>query len=301
MSGAAAFLPRIVEARRAAVARAQADLPLRDIARCAASASRDARPFAAALAGAPPGRLAVIAEVKRVSPARGDLRADLDPTELAARYARGGAAALSVLTEPDFFHARPEDLGRARAASGLPTLRKEFLVDPWQVYETAMMGADAVLLLVVVLGQRTAEFVGLCLDLGVEPFVEVHTEAELDIALATPARVIGINNRDLRSFEVDRATSRRLAPRAAAAGRTVAALSGISGPADTAGLYAAGVRAILVGESLVRAANPEAAVRALTSAGVPPARAVGAGPAVGRHGPADAGGGEADGEWRTDG
>jgi|GEM_PF-792170 len=301
MSGAATFLPRIVEARRAAVARARSAVPLPEMARRASSAARDARPFAAALAGAPPGRLAVMAEVKRVSPARGDLQAELDPATLAERYARGGAAALSVLTEPEFFHARPDDLGRARAASGLPTLRKEFVVDPWQVYETAAMGADAVLLLVVVLGQRTPEFVDLCLHLGVEPFVEVHTEEELDIALATRARVVGINNRDLRTFEVDLWTSRRLAPRAAAGGRTVAALSGISGPADTAGLYGAGVRAILVGESLVRAADPEAAVRALATAGAggPPAAAPtpgdGSGAPAERHGPAAAGGSDGQG------
>lgn len=271
MSDAAEFLPRIVRARRAAVQRAQSELPLPELARRAAAARRHPRPFAAALAGAPARRLAVMAEVKRVSPARGNLRADLDPAALASRYARGGAAALSVLTEPDFFHALPDDLHRAREASGLPTLRKEFVVDPWQVHETAAMDADALLLMVVVLGRRTADFVDLCQEVGVEPFVEVHTAEEMEIALQTPARLIGINHRDMRSFTLDMGLSRRLAPRAAAAGRIVAALSGIARPEDVADLPGLGVRAILVGESLVRSPDPEAAIQALAAVGQGPA------------------------------
>ena len=284
---AASFLPRILAARRAALARAQAERPTSELAAAAAAASRRPRAFAAALAGAPPGQLAVMAEIKRASPANGGLHPELDPVALARLYAAGGAAALSVLTEPDFFHAQPADLERARSASGLPTLRKDFVVDPWQVYETALMGADALLLLVVVLGQQTPAYVDLALGLGIEPFVEVHTEAEMDIALASAASVIGINNRDLGTFEVDRRTAPRLAPRAAAAGRTVAALSGIRGPADTVGLYRSGIRAILVGESLVRAADPLAAVRALASAADPEA---GAAAQRRERGPSEAGG-----------
>lgn len=258
------FLEQIVTARTAAVARAAQELPLSEIARRAAHARREPRPFVEALASAKAGHLSVIAEIKRVSPAKGALNTDLDPIALAAAYAGGGAAALSVLTEPDFFHARPGDMERARQASGLPCLRKEFIVDPWQLYETACMDADAVLLMVVVLGAETPRYVDLALELGIEPFVEVHTEEELQIALATSARTIGINNRDMHTFEVDPATAPRLAPRAT--GRTVAALSGIGGPGDLRGLLRAGVRAVLVGESLVRSGDPEAAVRALVEA-----------------------------------
>ena len=262
------FLPRIVASRRAAVDRLQAETPLAEIARRAAAARHRRRPLEPALRRAGPGRLAVIAEVKRVSPARGALAAALDPAALAATYARGGASALSVLTEPDFFHARPGDLQAAREACALPTLRKEFIVDAWQLHETVCMGADAVLLLVVVLGEETGRYVDLALDLGIEPFVEVRSAAELEIALRTRTRIVGINNRDLRTFELDPGTARRLAP--AAAGRTIAALSGIAGPADLAGLRAAGIAAVLVGESLVRSADPEAAVRALVQFGGTP-------------------------------
>lgn len=258
------FLPEIVQHRRAAVARLCAETPLAEIARRAAAVVRRPRPFGPALRAAGPGHLAVIAELKRVSPASGPLAPGLEPAAVAAAYARGGAAALSVLTEPEFFRARPGDLPAAREASGLPTLRKDFVVDPWQLHETVLLGADAVLLLVVVLGPRTAEFVDLSLDLGLEPFVEVHTAQELEIALGTRASVLGINNRDLTSFAVDATTAARLAPRAA--GRTVAALSGIRGPADLRGLRAAGIHAVLVGEALVRAGDAEGAVRALAEA-----------------------------------
>ena len=258
------FLDRIVPARIAAVARAAAEVPLAEMERRAAHTRRDPRPFAQAIASAPAGHLSVIAEIKRASPARGALNTELDPVSQATAYARGGAAALSVLTEPAFFHARAGDLEQARQASGLPCLRKEFIVDPWQLYETAIMGADAVLLLVVVLGEETPRYVDLCRKLGIQPFVEVHTEEEMRIALASTAGAIGINNRDLRTFEVDTATAPRLARHAA--GRTVAALSGIRGPEDLRGLPQAGIRSVLVGESLVRSGDPEAAVRALVEA-----------------------------------
>lgn len=264
MSTAGAFLERIVAARRAHVAQAAARRPQAELERALAGGRAPARGFEAALCAAPPGRLAVIAEVKRASPSAGTLRAAADPAQLAAAYARGGAAALSVLTEPDFFAAEPGDLERARAVTGLPVLRKDFVVDPWQLAESALLGADAVLLLVVILGAETGRYVARAMELGLEPFVEVHTTAEMEMALATPARVIGINNRDLRSFTVDTGTAARLAP--LARGRTVAALSGIRGPADVRGLAAAGIRAVLVGEALVRAGDPEAAVRALAGA-----------------------------------
>ena len=259
-----AWLDRIVASRRQAVARSAARPAPTTVARVDRRADR--QPFLAAVRSAPLGRVAVIAEIKRVSPARGSLRQELDPASLAAAYARGGAAALSVLTEPDFFGAQPDDLPRARAAAGLPTLCKDFVVDPRQLEEAAALGADAVLLLVVVLGQQTGAFVARCRALGLTPLVEVHDEAEMEIALASGAELIGINNRDLRTFTVDPATAVRLAPRAAAAGRTVAALSGIDGPQDLRGLRSVGIVAVLVGTSLVRSGDPEGAVAALVAA-----------------------------------
>jgi indole-3-glycerol phosphate synthase len=225
-------------------------------------AEKPRRPFRDALRAAP-GRLAVIAELKRASPSRGVLRADWDAVGLARQYVEGGAAALSVLTERRFFQADPLDLGRVREAVGVPLLRKDFVFDPWQVHESVHLGADAVLLIVAVTGAGTAALVDLALEVGLEPLVEVHTEAELEVALRTRARVVGINNRDLRTFETDLAVTRRLAPLAAGEGRTVVTESGINGVEDLEGLAELGVSAALVGESLLRAADPAAAVRAL--------------------------------------
>lgn len=266
---AGTFLERIVAARRAAVDAACREDPLERIAARAMAAPRVPRSLASALriAAGVHGGLGVIAEIKRASPSKGMLRPDLDPTALAMAYAQGGAAALSVLTEPAFFQARAGDLSLARSASSLPVLRKDFVVHPWQVFETAVMGADALLLIVAVLGRETAAYVGQALALGIEPLVEVHDAEELEIALATRARCIGINNRNLRTFEVDLATSQRLAPVAQRAGRLVIAESGISGPLALVGLREAGVRAVLVGESLLRAASPSEAVRRLVGGG----------------------------------
>jgi indole-3-glycerol phosphate synthase len=264
--GAETFLERIVAARRAAVAVAAAQVPLAEMRRALRGKGEPVRPFLERLrdAAARDG-LAVVAEVKRASPSKGPIRPDLDPVALATAYARGGAAALSVLTEPSFFLARADDLPRARAA-GLPVLRKDFVVDRWQLYETALLPADAVLLIAAVLGAEIPDYVELALQLGLEPLVEVHDASELALALRSRARCIGINNRNLRSFEVDPSLARRLAPEAARAGRTVVAESGIAGPADVADLAAAGVTAVLVGESLVRAADPAAALRRLLGA-----------------------------------
>ncbi len=262
MSGAVeaqGFLERIAAARRKAVVEAAALRPESALLGVTPPARR---PFAAALSGGP-GPLAVIAEIKRASPSKGALRMDLDPSELAALYAQAGAAAISVLTEPEFFAARPDDLHNARAACGLPVLRKEFIVAPWQLAESRAMGADAVLLIVALLGQQTGAFVDRAAELDLEVVVEVHDAAELELALATRAAVIGINNRNLHTFQVDSGTARRLAPRAAAAGRLVVAESGIRGREDLDGLWEAGVRAILVGESLVRSGDPAGMLGAL--------------------------------------
>ena len=188
------------------------------------------------------------------------IRADYDPVAIAQRYEAGGASCLSVLTDADFFQGHEQHLIAARAACRLPVLRKDFVVDPYQVYEARVLGADAVLLIVAALNySRLMDLQGLAARLGLDVLVEVHDEAELELALATPAPMIGINNRDLRSFETSLDTTIRLSKRVPF-DRIVVSESGIETPADVARIRAAGVHAFLVGETLMRAADPATAL-----------------------------------------
>ncbi len=213
---------------------------------------------------------AVIAECKRRSPSRGVLRDPFDPVAIARSYERAGAAAISVLTNAEFFGGSLEDLAAVRAAVGLPVLRKEFLVEEYQVEEARAAGADAVLLIVAVLEPARLRGLADCArGHGLETLVEVHDEAELDVALGCGGDVVGVNNRDLRSFAVDLATSERMAARAPRGTRLVAE-SGIRDAADVARLRACGIRAFLVGEAFMTAADPGAALAALLGS---PARA----------------------------
>jgi indole-3-glycerol phosphate synthase len=219
-----------------------------------------ARDFAGALVSGVP---AVIAEVKRRSPSRGPLAPDLDPAVLARSYAEGGAAAISVLTEPEFFDGSDDDLHAVREAVSLPVLRKDFTVHPAQVWEARAIGADAVLLIAAVLDDaelgvllETAEAAGLA------ALVEVHDELEAERAVSAGARVVGVNNRNLATFEVDLATAERVAPALAGVEVRVAE-SGISTAADVRRMVDAGFHAVLVGESLVKAVEPARAVAAL--------------------------------------
>jgi len=216
---------------------------------------RPRRDFAAALSA---DGVRLIAEFKRRSPAAGPLDERGDPADYARRYARAGASALSVLTDERFFGGTLEDLDAAADATALPVLRKDFLIDPVQVWQSALHAADAVLLIVAALGDE-----GLC-DLlarthaaGLQALVEVHTEAELDRALAAGARVIGINNRDLGTFAVDLSVTARLRPRIPD-DRIVVSESGIRTRADIERLAGLGVHAVLIGEALMTAADPEA-------------------------------------------
>jgi indole-3-glycerol phosphate synthase len=222
------------------------------------------RPFREALlAGGNNPYPAVIAEIKRHSPAKGALRGAADPAALAATYAGAGAAALSVLTDVRFFHGSLADLQTARAAVHVPVLRKDFLLDPYDVFAARAAGADSVLLIVAILAQ--AELIGLLAlarELGMEPLVEVHTAAEMARAGEAGAGIIGINNRDLHTFTVDLGTTERLAP-LASPGTLLVSLSGIATPADARRMAAAGARAVLVGEALVTAPDPAARLRAL--------------------------------------
>lgn len=217
------------------------------------------RPFVEALKG--PG-VAVIAEIKRATPRRGDLALDIEAAALAQAYAAGGASAVSVLTEPRYFKGSVEDL-QAASACGLPVLRKDFILDPWQLLETRAMGADAVLLIVRVLDDADLRLlVAGSRALGLDALVEVHDDAELDRALAAGATCIGVNHRDLSTFEVDPTLTARLAPLVPDEVALVS-LSGVTEHRQLVGLGEAGAHAVLVGEALVTAADPEAHLREL--------------------------------------
>jgi indole-3-glycerol phosphate synthase len=256
----ATYLDRILAAHRA-VARAdhRALAPLVAEAR----AQSAARGFAAALRAV--DGLGVIAEVKRRSPSKGDLAADLDSAELALAYERGGATCLSVLTDREFFGGSPDDLRAARAATSLPVLRKDFTVAPTDVCDARIMGADAVLLIAAALDDdELVELHTLAVDVGLDVLVEVHDEAELERAVAIEASLIGVNQRDLVTFAVDTERAVRVAP-TLPEGVVRVAESGVTGPEDAAVLRGAGYHAVLVGEHLVRAPDPAGAIRALRS------------------------------------
>ena len=255
------FLDKILAAKRDEIAAAKAAVPQTALERQSA-ARRDFRGFAAALDR--PG-VRVIAEIKRASPSLGDIRPDLDPAATARAYAEGGAAALSVLTEPAFFKGSADDLQRARGAVGVPTLRKDFIIDPYQVYETAAMGADAMLLIVRILDDaRLRELHALALSLGLDVLTEVFGEQDAARANALGATLVGINNRDLAHFKTDVSHASRLASRLRP-GAAVVALSGIHSAEDIRQTVAGGIRRFLIGEALVRQADPVATLREWTS------------------------------------
>jgi indole-3-glycerol phosphate synthase len=251
-------LDRIVERTRADVERRKREVPLHADPEPAAPR----RPFAGALRR--PG-LSLIAEHKRASPSAGTIRDDLVLEDVVVAYERGGAAALSVLTEGPSFGGALEDIGAARAATTLPILRKDFIVDAYQLHEAAAAGADAVLLIVAALDdQELATLKQLAAELGLATLVEVHDERELDRAVAAGAELIGINNRDLTTLEVDTRRTFELLDRVPE-GATVVAESGFRERAQLDELEAAGVDGVLIGEALMRSSAIEPAVRALTS------------------------------------
>jgi indole-3-glycerol phosphate synthase len=257
------ILQRILATKADEVAAARRARPESEVL-AAARAAGPIRDFTAALrAKIAAGRFAVIAEIKKASPSKGVLRPIFDPPAIAARYEAGGAACLSVLTDRPYFQGAPEYLTAARAAVALPVLRKDFLIDEYQIAEARAWGADAVLLIAAALDDRRLAALEVCAnDLGMAVLVEVHDGAELDRALKLATPLIGINNRNLRTFDVSLATTLDLLPRVPA-DRLVVTESGILAPADVATMRSRGVHAFLVGEAFMRAADPGQALATL--------------------------------------
>ena len=255
----ATFLETVVERTEADLARRKQDVPAGELER-RLGPSRRGRPFSEALVDE---GISLVAEMKRASPSRGAIRPGASVTEIVSAYEAGGARACSILTEPNWFGGSLDDLVEARAATSLPLLRKDFLVDEYQLLEARVAGADAVLLIVAALGgRRLAELAGVAGELGMDSLVEVHDEEEMEIAVEAGAEVIGINNRNLHSLEVDLETTFRLLSDVPA-GTVVVAESGITRHEDIRTLEESGIDAILVGEALMGADDPGQAIRAL--------------------------------------
>jgi indole-3-glycerol phosphate synthase len=255
-------LTQILETKAGEVAVRRAQRTLADLDAVDAGPVRG---FAAALRRKiDAGGYGLIAEVKKASPSKGLIREDFSPADHARAYAAGGAACLSVLTDAPYFQGHEDYLVAARAACALPVLRKDFMIDPWQVAEARAIGADAILVIVAALDDGAMrEIEAAAVERGMDVLVEVHDEAELDRALTQlRSRLIGVNNRDLRSFETDLGVTERLA-KLVPVGTLLVGESGIASHADCARLAQSGVRAFLVGESLMRHADVEAATKAL--------------------------------------
>ncbi|MGB2789893.1 MAG: indole-3-glycerol phosphate synthase TrpC [Dokdonella sp.] len=250
------ILNRILARKVEEIAERSARLPLAEL-RARVADQPDTRGFAAALESrVEAGRAAVIAEIKKASPSKGVIRADFDPVAIAQSYQRGGASCLSVLTDVDFFQGADAYLQQVRAACGLPLLRKDFTIDAYQVYEARVIGADCILLIAAALDDETLmDLALLAADLDLDVLVEVHDGDELERALEIPAPLIGINNRNLRSFEVSLETSVNLR-RNVPAERLLVSESGIATREDVAHLRTAGIHAFLVGEAFMRATDP---------------------------------------------
>ncbi len=257
------ILTKICDDKRAHVAKAKAERSLRELEALAAQQPAP-RGFAAALdLAVAAGRYGLIAEIKKASPSAGLIRPDFDPSSLAKAYLAGGASCLSVLTDTPYFQGQDAYLQAARASVPMPALRKDFMVDPWQIVESRALGADCILLIMAALSDaQAAEMESLAQQLGMDVLIEVHDEAEFDRALGLRSPLIGVNNRNLKTMVTDIAITERLAAKLPA-GRVLVAESGLKTPADLARMAKCGARRFLIGESLMRQTNVEDATRAL--------------------------------------
>lgn len=256
------FLTQIVQQKGREISQARKGIDEGRLAELARQRS-DFRPFFEPLCRPGASGVNIIAEIKRASPSRGDICPDLDASSTAMRYEKGGAAAVSVLTDPTYFKGNLEDLTAARSACSLPVLRKEFIISSYQVYEAAAAGADAILLIARILSpKKLNRLYALCRELGMDALVEIHTPADARTVAVCGARLVGINNRNLSNFKTDIAIAMDLVA-CLAPGQVPVAASGISGPADIQRNLDAGIFNFLVGESIVRSDDPVRFIRAL--------------------------------------
>jgi len=260
------FLTRIVEYKKKEIATARKRIP-ESVLRGKSLHIQGKRSFRRKLAGPDHTGVNIIAEIKRASPSKGVICADLDAARQAAAYEHGGAAAISVLTDRHFFSGSPADLAAARQATTLPVLRKDFLISSYQILESGALGADAILLIVRILSKNQLhDYLALCRELELDVLVEIHCREDLETALQAGADLIGINNRNLTSFETDTQTAARLAG-GLGPGKTAVAASGICSQADIKTGLNAGIHNFLIGESLVRSPDPAAMLQTLKACG----------------------------------
>ncbi len=260
------FLKQIVEQKGREISRARKVVAEGRLAELARQRS-DFRPFFESLSRPGDAGVNIIAEIKRASPSKGDIHPDLDASRTAAQYEKGGAAAVSVLTDSTYFKGSLEDLEAARSACTLPVLRKEFIISRYQVYESAAAGADAILLIArILVPEKLNQLYTLCRELGMDALVEIHTSDDARTVAACGARLVGINNRNLSTFETDLAVAMDLVSRLAP-GQVPVAASGISGPTDIQQNRKAGIFNFLVGESIVRSEDPARFIRELMGVG----------------------------------
>ena len=257
-------LTNICADKRDHVAARKAEYRMADVEAAAKQASSPRGFYRALKAAAEDGRYGLIAEVKKASPSKGLIRQDFDPPTIANAYERGGATCMSVLTDIPYFQGADAHLVVARSAVSLPAIRKDFMIDPYQVPEARALGADCILLILAALDDAlAAELEASAFEWGMDVLIEVHNGEELDRAMKLKSPLLGINNRDLKTLKTDIETTRRLAPRVIDAERLVVSESGLYTAEDLASMYAAGARCFLIGESLMRQDDVESATRAL--------------------------------------